>query len=91
MPSVPTIDIEAILKPISGENPCGIDPRDGMTFGLLKEARREEEAASQGDWKREVKVADWPKVIQIATKILTSEGKELQVVTWLTEGLVKKH
>ena len=40
---------------------------------------------------REVKAADWPKVIQLATKILTTEGKELQVATWLTEGLVKKH
>ena len=91
MPSVPTIDIEAILKPISGEKPCGADPRDGKSFELLKEARREEDAASQGDWKRELKVADWPKAIQFATKILSTEGKELQIATWLTEGLVKKH
>ena len=91
MASVPTVDIDAILKPISGDKPCGIDPRDGVSFELLKEARREEDVASQGDWKREVKVADWPKAIQLATKILSTEGKELQVAAWLAEGLVRKH
>ena len=91
MASVPTVDIDAILKPISGDKPCGVDPRDGVSFELLKEARREEDAASQGDWKREVKVADWPKAIQLATKILSTEGKDLQVAAWLTEGLVRKH
>lgn len=91
MASVPTIDIDAILKPISAERPCGVDPRDGASFDLLREARREEDVASQGDWKRDVKVADWPKAIQIATKMLTTEGKELQVAAWLAEGLVKKH
>lgn len=91
MASVPTVDIDAILKPISGDKPCGLDPRDGVSFELLKEARREEDAASQGEWKREVKVADWPKVIQLATRILSTEGKDLQVAAWLTEGLVKKY
>lgn len=91
MASVPTVDIDAILKPISDDKPCGVDPRDGVSFELLKEARREEDAASQGDWKREVKVADWPKAIQLATKILSTEGKDLQVAAWLTEGLVRKH
>lgn len=91
MASVPTVDIDAILKPISGDKPCGVDPRDTLSFELLKEARREEDVASQGDWKREVKVADWTKAIQVATKILATEGKELQVAAWLTEGLVKKH
>ncbi|RPH78766.1 MAG: type VI secretion system protein TssA, partial [Nitrospiraceae bacterium] len=91
MASVPTVDIEAVLKPISGDKPCGVDPRDGTSFELLKEARREEDVVSQGEWQREVKVADWPKAIQIATKILSTEGKELQVAAWLAEGLVKKH
>jgi type VI secretion system protein ImpA len=91
MVSVPTVDIEAILKPISADHPCGIDPRDSVSFETLKEARREEEELSQGDWKREVKSADWPKAIQIASKILSTEGKELQVAAWLAEGLVRKH
>jgi type VI secretion system protein ImpA len=91
MPSVPTIDIPAILKPIPGPNPAGRDAKEGKDFDLLKEARREEDALSQGDWKRDAKVADWPKVIQIATKILTAEGKDLQVAAWLVEALLKRH
>jgi type VI secretion system protein ImpA len=91
MASVPTLDIEAVLKPISSDKPAGNEVRDTKSYLILKEARREEEALSQGDWKRDLKVADWPKVIQTATKILSTEGKDLQVVCWLIEGLAKRH
>jgi len=84
-------DPETVLKPISQEKPSGADVRESKSFEILKEARREEEALSQGEWKRGLKVADWPKVIQTATKILATEGKELQVAGWLVEGLVKRH
>ena len=85
------INVEAILQPIAGENPAGKDVRDGKEFDVLKEARRQEEQLSQGDWKRDVKVADWPKALQIATKILTEQSKDLQVASWLVEALVKLH
>lgn len=91
MASVPTLDIEAILKPISSDKPAGDDVREGKSYGILKEARREEEALVQGDWKRDIKAADWPKVVQTATKILTTESKDLQVAVWLTEGVVKRN
>lgn len=85
------VDIGAILQPIAGENPAGKDVRDSKDYDLLKEARREEEALSQGDWKRDAKVADWPKAIQLATKILTGHSKDLQVAAWMVEALVKRH
>lgn len=91
MASAQTIDIDAILKPIPGSNPAGKDIRDGKDFDILKEARREEEALSQGDWKRDAKTADWPKAIQTATKILTTQSKDLQVAAWLVEALLKRH
>jgi type VI secretion system protein ImpA len=91
MASVPTLDIEAILKPISAEKPAGSDVREAKSFTILKEARREEEALVQGDWKRDIKAADWPKVVQTATKILTTESKDLQVTVWLIEGVVKRN
>ena len=87
----PTIDLVAVLNPISGANPAGRPAKEGKDFDLLKEARREEDALSHGDWKREAKIADWPKAIQIATKILTSESKDLQVAAWLVEALLKRH
>lgn len=85
------IDVEALLQPIAGDNPAGKDVRDGKDFEVLKEARRQEEVLSQGDWQREAKVADWPKAIQIATKILTEQSKDLQVAVWLVEALIKRH
>jgi len=91
MPTEPTIDLDAILKPIPGGNPTGKDIRDSKEFDLLKEARREEEVLSQGDWKRDAKTADWPKAIQTARKILTMQSKDLQVAVWLTEALLKRH
>jgi len=35
--------------------------------------------------------ADWQKVVQLSTKILTEEGKDLGVMVWLVEGLTRKH
>ena len=48
MASVPTLDIEAVLKPISAEKPAGVDIQEAKSFGILKEARRDEEALNQG-------------------------------------------
>lgn len=91
MGSEQTIDLALLLKPIPGDNPSGRDLKDGKSYDVLKEARREEELLSQGEWKRESKVADWPKVILTATKVLTKESKDVQVACWLLEGLVRKH
>ncbi len=91
MAKAPTLDIDAILAPIPGGNPAGKDVRDGKDFEALKETRRQEEVLSQGDWQRDTKVADWPKAIQIATKILTEQSKDLQVAVWLVEALIKRH
>ncbi len=90
MPSVPpVIDLEALLAPISGDNPAGENLRYDGTYDLLKEARRADEALAQGEWERELKVAEWPKVIEIATQALSSKAKDLQVGAWLAEALVR--
>ncbi len=91
MPTESKVELEALLSPIPGGNPSGRDAKDGKSYDGLKESRREEDAQNQGEWKRDAKVADWPKVIQTATKILAKESKNLQVATWLLEGLVKRH
>ena len=36
-----------------------------------------------------MKVADWPKVIKLATAALLTKTKDLQIAAWLTEGLAK--
>ncbi len=81
------IDFEALLAPISDDNPVGESLRYEGTFDQIKEARREDEVLSQGDWSRDLKVADWPKVIQLATTALTQKTKDLQLAAWLVEGI----
>ena len=51
------INIEALLQPIPGDDPCGADLRYHPVTPLIKEARREEADLSQGVWKHDVKWA----------------------------------
>ncbi len=78
-----------LLDPIAGDNPSGQDLRYAPVYDKLKEARREEVDAAQGDWKRERKVADWPLVIKTASETLATKSKDLQIAAWLTEALLK--
>lgn len=85
----PIIDLDALLAPIDGDNSAGESLRYDKTYEVIKEARREDEALAQGDWARDLKVADWPKVIQTATQALSTKSKDLQLAAWLIEGLGK--
>ena len=78
-----------LLNPIAGENPSGQNLRYAPVFDKIKEARREDDDAAQGDWKRERKVADWPLVVKTAEETLATKSKDLQLAAWLTEALLK--
>jgi type VI secretion system protein ImpA len=81
---------EDLLQPIPGSNPAGASLRYDPIYDKIKEARREEEDADQGDWKRARKVADWPLVIKLASDTLATKSKDLQIAGWLTEALLKQ-
>jgi type VI secretion system protein ImpA len=82
------IDIDAILTPIPGDNPAGEDLRYAPLYDEIKEARRaDEEDLNQGEWKRELKRADWGKVVSVALTALVERTKDLQIAVWLTEAL----
>lgn len=76
-----------LLKPIPGENPSGQNVRYTI-YDRIQEARREEEGTSLGIWSRELKKADPGLVIKIASDVLSSQSKDLQVAAWLTEAWV---
>ncbi len=78
-----------MLEPIAGENPSGENLRYAPVYDKIKEARREDDDAAQGDWKRERKVADWPQVIKLAGEALATKSKDLQLAAWITEALLK--
>jgi type VI secretion system protein ImpA len=60
---MPSIDLDVLLAPIAGDNPSGADLRYHKLTEDIKEARRREEDLDLGVWKREVKTADFDKVV----------------------------
>lgn len=87
----PVIDLDALLRPISDENPSGENLRYSGIYDEINEARREDDDLNQGEWKTELKVADFRKVIQLAVGALSEQTKDLQVAVWLAEALVRQH
>lgn len=89
-PILPVIDLEAILSPISEENPSGESMRYSGLYDEINEARRADDDVAQGAWKVELKVADFRKVIELAEPALIKDTKDLQIAVWFSEALVKE-
>ena len=75
-----------LLNPISGDNPSGVSLRYNPIYDKIKEARREDDDAPQGEWAYERKVADWKQVIKLSSEALATKSKDLQIAAWLTEA-----
>ncbi len=78
-----------LLNPIAGDKACGQDLRYSPVYDKVKEARREEEDVSQGDWEYEIKKADYPLVLKLCQETLATKSKDLQLAAWLTEALLR--
>ena len=77
-----------LLNPIPGDIPSGTNLRYAPVYDKIKEARRQEDDAPQGEWQRERKVADYKLVIKLASETLATQSKDLQVAAWLTEAFL---
>ena len=88
MPSAPVFNLDALLAPIAGENPSGENLQYSGLHDEIREARRADDDVPQGDWVRELKVADWEKVAELAGESLSGKTKDLQIVAWLSEAAV---
>ncbi|HSB71552.1 MAG TPA: type VI secretion system protein TssA [Candidatus Methylomirabilis sp.] len=81
-----TTDLTAILAPIPGDSPAGVDLRYDPVYEEIREARRAEDPlATGGD---EPKRSDWEKVGSLSVKALATKTKDLQVAAWLAEALI---
>lgn len=87
----PVVDLDLIFQPIPGENPAGEDLRYSGLYDEMREARRADENLAQGEWQTELKVADFPKVLNLGIDALTGKSKDLQIAAWTCEALVKLH
>jgi type VI secretion system protein ImpA len=83
------VNIEALLAPIAGENPAGESLRYDDVYKEIRAARESDDQLNQGAWKRERKLADWPRVVELASEALATRSKDLQLGAWLSEALVR--
>ncbi len=92
MPTPAALDIEALLAPISGDDPAG----GSVPFTIreqLDQARKEVDPStfSAKDPMRptEPKVADWVKIVAVSGETLMHSSKDLLLVARLIEGETK--
>jgi type VI secretion system protein ImpA len=96
IPELETADFEAILAPLAGDQPTGVDLRQDVAptsiYFRLRDARaqaRDAERQADGEGSDEGVPALWRPVATMAVGALKSTSKDLEVATWLTEALVR--
>ncbi len=82
------LTLDELLAPISENAPAGTDLRYTSFYEEIMEARRSDDAVALGDWRHDVKAADWNKVIKLCVAALSSKSKDLQIAVWLCESLI---
>jgi type VI secretion system ImpA family protein len=83
-----TLDLAHITRPIPGPSPTGVSLRYETEYDRIREARRDEDPAlPQGVWQRDLKRADWNRVIAQCVEALAERSKDLQIACWLVEAL----
>lgn len=96
-----TDELEAILAPIPGDQPAGIDLREDSTptsvYFRLRDARADARDAErqadspgqEGGGGDEALQGKWRPVATLAASALKESTKDLEIATWLTEALVR--
>ena len=85
-----SLELEALLKAISVEAPCGMDCSFSNEFHAIKKAKTQDDLLlDQGDWIAEPKQADWNFVNSKATELLTERTKDIRLYSWLIEAWSK--
>ena len=89
-------DLDAILVPIPGDAPVGIDMRQDYSptsvYFRLRDARaeaRDAERQAESEGGEDAMPTHWRTVQSLAVKALKESAKDLEVASWLTEALVR--
>jgi type VI secretion system protein ImpA len=83
------LELDALLAPISDEQPAGEWLRYDDLHDRIKEARREDDPdLPLGVWQTELKRADWPTVQTLCAGALAGYSKDLQLAAWLLEARI---
>lgn len=80
--------LEALLAPISPEQPAGGDMSYSQEFDEIRRLRKgDDPSLSQGEWVREIRAPQWPAVRNLCETMLTTKTKDLQIACWYAEAL----
>lgn len=98
MASDAVFSVDQLLHPITEDAPCGSDIRENYSvdslYSQIKDARAAARAEERNNlFNEESSKADehWRKIVEIGPKILENESKDLEVASWITEALVRRH
>lgn len=82
--------IAVLLEPISESCACGPDLQYDTAYDRIRLARQvRPQQLPAGVWEKEDKKADWHAIANECVTFLKDQSKDLQVVAWLSESLVK--
>jgi type VI secretion system protein ImpA len=87
MSSNHVVDLEALLAPIPGDDPCGASLRWEPVYDQIRSARTVEEDMLVGETEGADEV-NWGEILRLAIGALTERSKDLMVAAWLTEALL---
>jgi type VI secretion system protein ImpA len=84
--------VDAILAPLSQDDPCGPALRYDPVFTAIRLAREEDDPSlPMGQWERPLKCADWAAIEGLCTDMLATRSKDLQIAAWLVEAMLRQH
>ena len=97
MGSPAVLDVEGLSGPIEGDVPVGQNLREDIspnsTYYRIKDARQAaraaERAAEVDDEQDGAGLQEWAPVLELAPQALSKQTKDLEILAWLIEGLVR--
>ncbi len=98
MGSPEVLDFDQLLAPIPGENPAGSDPRqDFSPVSTYREVRARRSDARQAersmvfeDDEAPGPPADWRPILELGSKLLAEEAKDLEAAALVIEALARR-
>jgi type VI secretion system protein ImpA len=97
MASADVIQLEALLAPVPGDKPAGVDLRADASptsdYYKLKDSRFAARAKEREiDTGTEIgDLPEWRVILDLAPKVLTTQSKDLEVAAWFVEALLRRH
>lgn len=96
-----TLELDALIQPFSDDKPAGEDVREDFSptsiYYQIKDARAAARTAERQNLMSDdpaaiyQKVTEWDTVLELAPKILTEHGKDLEIAAWYIEALIRAY